>query len=80
MKQMLHAEFYETDLFIFVGDIFGYFYDQREIIKLLMSLKNLLAIKGNHEKKYLAGPTDEKIETYGSSYNLILFCPQQKFL
>lgn len=81
MEKMLDAELYETDLFLFIGDIFGYFYDQKKVIDILMSLKNLIAVKGNHEKNYLDGfMREEMIDKFGNSYNTALSDIQRDYL
>lgn len=72
-ENMLYNEQKNTDLFIFVGDIFGYFYGQRQIIDTMMSMDNLLAVKGNHDSQYLLRKNDEDlVNRYGSSYTLKL--------
>lgn len=43
----------EVEAFFFLGDIFGYFYDQETIIKDFMSDKRIVAIRGNHDEYYL---------------------------
>ncbi|MDE6747888.1 MAG: metallophosphatase family protein [Lachnospiraceae bacterium] len=81
LERMLDAEKGNVDLFIFAGDIFGYFYCQREIIDILMSMKNLIAVKGNHERNYLSGSIDnDLLEKYGSSYSTILSDSQREYL
>lgn len=81
LEQMLESELHTTDLFIFSGDIFGYFYEQKKIIATLMSLKNLLAVKGNHEQIFLQSPASTEIlDKYGSSYNTVLSGTQNKFI
>lgn len=64
----------EIDLFIFLGDIFGYFYSQSAIIKRISEVDNLIAIKGNHEVNYLLSKDNAKlrerlVNRYGSSYS-----------
>lgn len=59
--------------FLFAGDIFGYFYEQQEIISLLMKMDNLSCVIGNHDAKYLECLKNEElmnemIEKYGVSY------------
>lgn len=43
----------EIDLYIFCGDIFGYYYDQEAVISKLKSMENLFSIKGNHDQFFL---------------------------
>ncbi|MBD5540927.1 MAG: metallophosphoesterase family protein [Lachnospiraceae bacterium] len=81
LERMLDEEKENVDLFIFAGDIFGYFYSQREIIDILMSMKNLIAVKGNHERNYLSGSIDnDLLDRYGSSYKIILSDSQLEYL
>lgn len=81
MERMLDMEGHKTDVFIFAGDIFGYFYGQREVIDTFMSLKNLIAVKGNHEKKYLdKSISEETFDKYGNSYNIVLSDAQEEYL
>lgn len=80
-RKMLDAESGQTDLFIFAGDIFGYFYDQKDVIDTIMSMDNLIAVKGNHESNYLSGRDNEKmLEEYGSSYRMEISDAQRKYL
>lgn len=61
-----------ADYFIFVGDIFGYFYGQKDILDLFLSKNNLLAVKGNHDQKFcdnIDRNIDEiLIQKYGRSH------------
>lgn len=63
------------DLLIFCGDIFGYYYGQREVIETLRHLPKLIWILGNHDKNYLdmmKGKTNAEFlaDKYGNSYLL----------
>ena len=81
LDAMLSAERTTADRFVFAGDIFGYFYGQQDIIERLMSLQNLVAVRGNHENYYLAGERLEELtDRYGSSYTLSLLETQRNFL
>lgn len=67
----------DIDLYIFCGDIFGYYYEQDKVISVLKHMKNLYCIKGNHDQNYLnicLGLEDENkfIKKYGNSYRNIL--------
>ena len=58
---------------VFCGDIFGYYYNQHEIIAKLDQLENLIWLKGNHDAYFLQLFRGEKreadfIEKYGHSY------------
>ena len=81
LSKMLVQEANEVDLFIFAGDIFGYFYGQREIIDRFSSMSNLVEIKGNHDKNYLASKKLDKFtDRYGSSYKISLTDKQYKYI
>lgn len=61
------------DYLVFCGDIFGYYYNQKEIIKKLCALVKLIWLKGNHDEYFLniyKGNTADKyyIQQYGHSY------------
>lgn len=73
MKGMFAATA-DADLYLFAGDIFGYFYEQKQIIDCLRHKRNVLAIRGNHESNYLCCQQEKQtlIENYGSSYNAVL--------
>jgi len=64
------------DRMVFLGDIFGYYYGQSEIINGLSKFKNLVWLKGNHDQYFLdmlAGTADIKELTthYGSTYQRV---------
>lgn len=65
------------DKHIFCGDICGYYYSQNEVIKMLLSFKNLTCIAGNHDRIFLDCLQDSRLlkdysaEYGGSLYNLI---------
>lgn len=66
---------YEVDMLLFCGDIFGYYYKQKQIIERLDSLKNLIWLRGNHDQYFLDANenmslTKELISRYGHSYDL----------
>lgn len=79
--KMLSAESKNAELFIFAGDVFGYFHNQKEIIRDMMKMPTLLAVKGNHDKYYLS-ETDKVnlINKYGSSYTFVLPTEQVEFI
>ena len=63
----------EYDRKIFCGDIFGYYYNQHEIIKKLAQMDDLIWLKGNHDDYFLrlfCGMEEEEdyVEHYGHSY------------
>lgn len=79
--KMYEVEKNEVDMFVFAGDIFGYFYGQQEIIEKFMSMDNLVAIKGNHEKYYLTEQDMEGcLDRYGSSYKLVITDEQRRYI
>ena len=80
-EKMLEAE-RDTTHFLFAGDIFGYFYEQAEIIDRMTCQKNLFAVKGNHDVNYLQDGRNnrELADRYGSSYNTILSGSQRNYL
>lgn len=58
------------DYYIHLGDIFGYFFEQKKIIKLFME-KNILNLKGNHDSYFLEVLADIKSEDkYSKKYGL----------
>ena len=66
----------EFDKLIFCGDIFGYYYNQKDIIKKLTNLKNMIWIQGNHDNYFLHIYHDNidplyYIQNYGHSYQNI---------
>lgn len=63
----------EYDKIIFCGDIFGYYYGQKEIIDRFNHTENLIWIMGNHDSYAIAAYYDkcnvlELVEKYGHSY------------
>jgi predicted phosphodiesterase len=42
-----------ADLYLFLGDLCGYYFDQAEIFERLMTLPNLVALRGNHDHIFL---------------------------
>ena len=61
------------DKIIFLGDIFGYYYDQERCFELLKTIPNLIWLKGNHDnyavKAYYGEIESEVlIASYGHSY------------
>lgn len=64
------------DKIIFLGDIFGYYYNQEKCIQLMKEIPNLIWLKGNHdeyavEAYYGQRKEKELIESYGHSYDLL---------
>lgn len=73
-KLVEKEEFIRCEYKVFCGDIFGYYYDQNEIFRILKKIDNLIWIKGNHDE-YIINIYQKKleeeyyIENYGSSYS-----------
>lgn len=85
LEQMILNEMQTVDCFFFLGDIFGYFYQQKKIIDRLMKMDNLFFLKGNHDQYYLQCQNDERyrerlIQKYGQSYKLELETQEIAFL
>ena len=64
---------FEYDKIIFLGDVFGYYYNQNKCIELLKEIPDLIWLKGNHDeyavKSYFCGLGEEVlISSYGHSY------------
>ena len=64
---------FEINHFIFCGDIFGYNYGHAEVIDMLLGIKNLTLVLGNHDKNLLDAIQDPSIidslaEKYGNTY------------
>lgn len=71
----------QVDAYIFAGDIWGYFYDQEHVIDSLMSLPELVAVKGNHDEYYLRHDfTPDLLDRYGSSYLTPLYENRRSFI
>lgn len=75
-QMFLDTESKNIETYIFCGDIFGYFYDQLQIIDKLRE-KNVICIKGNHDDLIVKAQRDSKlrddlIKKYGSSYKINL--------
>lgn len=81
LEAMLAAEEGRCDAFVFGGDIFGYFYGQEAVIDRMMDMKNLIAVRGNHEQYYLSRADREALtDRYGSSYTIKLDETRRQFL
>lgn len=64
------------DVVFFCGDIHGYYYGQTAIVKVLKQMKNLYAVKGNHDEfaiRVFEGidRAEEYIPRYGHSYAML---------
>ena len=63
----------EYDKLVFLGDIFGYYYEQKDCIEALKRIPDLVWLKGNHDDyavRVFNGKIDEKklISSFGHSY------------
>lgn len=61
------------DKIVFCGDVFGYYYGQREVIERLEHIRNLIWIKGNHDIYAIEAYEGQRevqqlVEKYGHSY------------
>ncbi len=64
----------EYDKIIFCGDIYGYYYGQSEIIEIMKRMKNLYAVRGNHDQIAIdifegKKSKEEYVKKYGHSYD-----------
>lgn len=64
---------FEYDYLVFCGDIFGYYYNQQEIIDELRNLDKLIWLKGNHDQYFIDLYRDKVnegnlVKNYGHSY------------
>ena len=62
------------DRLVFLGDIFGYYYGQKELLEALSLRQDLIWLRGNHDQFFLdllAGKREEEtlIPRYGSTYH-----------
>lgn len=85
LRLMLKQEKENVDFYLFLGDVFGYFYNPVEVIETLMNISNLYSIKGNHDDLYIKGLSDSNIrekciDAYGKSYSLDISLEQQKYI
>jgi len=67
-----------ADLYLFLGDLCGYYFDQVEIFAELLNLPNLLSLRGNHDQVFLdiLGGNEilrqNYLEKYGRSMEYLL--------
>ncbi|MBA4416976.1 MAG: hypothetical protein C0392_03550 [Syntrophus sp. (in: bacteria)] len=62
----------KADINLFLGDLCGYFFDQKEIFSLLRNIPNFKAIKGNHDEILLKVLSNniELEQTYLAKYGI----------
>ncbi len=66
----------KLDMYLFCGDICGYYYYQDEVIDVLKEMDNLKCIAGNHDRFFLETLKDPSLsmayeEEYGRSHSLL---------
>lgn len=67
-----------ADLYLFLGDLCGYYFDQMEILEELATFPNLVALRGNHDEIFLQilGGNEtlrhDYLEKYGPSMECLL--------
>ena len=66
--EMLISE--HADIYLFLGDLCGYYFDQKEIFYMLQTIPNLVALKGNHDSFFLRiiNKDEELRQTYMKLY------------
>ena len=68
----------KADINIFLGDLCGYYFDQKEIFLMLQTIPNLIALKGNHDEIFLRIINKDEelrqayIKRYGNSMEKLL--------
>lgn len=68
----------KADLNIFLGDLCGYYFDQKQIYEMILSLPHLVALQGNHDQIFLKvvqgddGLRSDYLRKYGSSLEYLL--------
>jgi putative phosphoesterase len=63
-----------VDFYIHLGDVFGYFYNQKKVIDIFRNL-NVINIKGNHDEYFISlkhniGDVKMLNNNYGTSYQM----------
>lgn len=68
----------KADIYLFLGDLCGYYFDQIPIFDALNSFPNLMCVKGNHDESFLKiSAGDSRLasiykERYGSSIERLM--------
>ena len=77
----------QSDLNVFLGDLCGYYFDQKEIFFMLQTIPNLIALKGNHDLIFLniIIKKDEELRNaylkkYGNSMENLLGQDTEEFI
>lgn len=66
----------KPDMYVFCGDICGYYYHQDEVIDALEAIDNLICVRGNHDDMFVHMLTDSVLEEkymqrYGKACRLL---------
>jgi predicted phosphodiesterase len=66
--EMIMSE--KADINLFLGDLCGYYFDQKETFSMLQTFPNLISLKGNHDAIFLRiiNKDDELREAYAKEY------------
>jgi len=64
------------NLYVFLGDICGYYYYQNEIIEILSQARNVISIIGNHDALFFKVLKNNRLENtyterYGKSFSIL---------
>ncbi|MBF0119192.1 MAG: metallophosphoesterase family protein [Desulfobacterales bacterium] len=68
----------KVDINIFLGDLCGYYFDQKEIFLMLQTIPDLIALKGNHDEMFCRiykgdeALRQEYLIKYGPSMELLI--------
>ncbi|MGE4466057.1 metallophosphoesterase family protein [Sphaerochaeta sp.] len=64
-------EAYRPDMYVFLGDMAGYYYFQNECATLLNGLDGLVSVKGNHDDNFLKNiDKPDVLKAYGARYGM----------
>ncbi len=60
----------KADINLFLGDLCGYYFDQKETFSMLQTIPDLISLKGNHDAIFLRiiNKDEELREAYGKEY------------
>jgi len=74
--EMIMSE--KADMNLFLGDLCGYYFDQRETFSMLQAIPNLISLKGNHDSIFLRIVNKDEelrqayVKQYGNSMENLL--------
>lgn len=81
LNKMLDETSGRYDGYIFCGDVMGYYNHPAEVIDLMQTMPNLMAVRGNHDADYIGQKRcDLLYKKYGSSYRTKLTSCQLDYL